>query len=92
MIVNTNSIALESYVPTKYGYTFKGWFTASRTKLNHITTFKSTNPDVLYAKCEQNPKEPINPNDKITSKDICYLTDEETAKRVAIIEERIKPT
>ena len=26
------SISLESYVPTKYGYTFKGWFTDPRTK------------------------------------------------------------
>ena len=28
------SISLESYVPTKYGYTFKGWFTDPRTKQN----------------------------------------------------------
>ena len=26
------SISLESYIPTKYGYTFKGWFTDPRTK------------------------------------------------------------
>ena len=44
------SISLESYVPTKYGYTFKGWFTDPRTKLNQVTTFKFTKPDVLYAK------------------------------------------
>ncbi|MBO4941528.1 MAG: InlB B-repeat-containing protein [Clostridia bacterium] len=25
------SISLESYIPTKYGYTFKGWFTDPRT-------------------------------------------------------------
>mgnify|MGYP004569848239 CR=1 FL=1 len=44
------SISLESYVPTKYGYTFKGWFTDPRTKQNRVTTFKFTKPDVLYAK------------------------------------------
>ena len=34
------SINLECYVPTKYGYTFKGWFTDPRTKQNQVTTFK----------------------------------------------------
>ena len=34
-----HSISLESYVPTKYGYTFKGWFTDPRTKQNQVTTF-----------------------------------------------------
>ena len=62
------SISLESYVPTKYGYTFKGWFTDPRTKQNQVTTFKFTKPDVLYAKWEKNPQEPINPKDKIMAK------------------------
>ena len=84
------SISLESYVPTKYGYTFKGWFTDPRTKQNQVTTFKFTKPDVLYAKWENNPEEPINPNDEIMSKDTCYLTDKESAKRVEIIEEKNK--
>ena len=84
------SIRLESYVPTKYGYTFKGWFTDPRTKQNQVTTFKFTKPDVLYAKWEKNPEEPINPKDEIMSKDTCYLTDEETAKRVEIVEEKNK--
>ena len=84
------SICLESYVPTKYGYTFKGWFTDPRTKKNQLTTFKFTKPDVLYAKWEKNPKEPINLNDEIMSKDTCYLTDEETVKRNEIIEEKNK--
>ncbi len=84
------SISLKSYVPTKYGYTFKGWFTDPRTKQNQVTTFKFTKPDVLYAKWEKNPAEPINPNDEIMAKDTCYLTDEETAKRVEIIEEKNK--
>ena len=44
------SISLESYVPAKYGYTFKGWFIDPRTKQNQVTTFKFTKPDVLYAK------------------------------------------
>ena len=82
------SINLESYVPTKYGYTFKGWFTDPRTKQNQVTTFKFTKPDVLYAKWEKNPEEHINPNDEIMAKDTCYLTDEETAKRAEIIEEK----
>lgn len=83
-------ISLESYVPTKYGYTFKGWFTDPRTKQNQVTTFKFTKPDVLYAKWEKNPDEPINPSDKIMSKDTCYLTDEETKIRNEIIEEKNK--
>ena len=83
-------ISLESYIPTKYGYTFKGWFTDPRTKQNQVTTFKFTKPDVLYAKWEKNPEEPINTNDEIMAKDTCYLTDEETAKRVEIVEEQNK--
>lgn len=84
------SISLESYVPTKYGYTFKGWFTDPRTKQNQVTTFKFTKPDVLYAKWEKNPEEPINPKDEIMTKDTCYLTDEETKIRNEIIEEKNK--
>ena len=81
-------ISLESYVPTKYGYTFKGWFTDPRTKQNQVTTFKFTKPDVLYAKWEKNPGEPINPKDEIMAKDTCYLTDEETKIRNEIIQEK----
>ena len=84
------STSLESYIPTKYGYTFKGWFTDPRTKQNKVTTFKFTKPDDLYAKWEKNPEEPINPNDEIMSKDTCYLTDEETKIRNEIIEEKNK--
>ena len=84
------SINLESYVPTKYGYTFKGWFTDPRTKQNQVTTFRFTMPDVLYAKWEKNPEEPINPNDEIMAKDTCYLTDEETKIRNEIIQEKNK--
>jgi len=84
------SISLESYVPTKYGYTFKGWFADPRTKQNQVTTFKFTKPDVLYAKWEKNPAEPINQNDEIMSKDTCYLTDEETKMRNEIIQEKNK--
>ena len=84
------SISLENYIPTKYGYTFKGWFTDPRTKQNQVTTFKFTKPDVLYAKWEKNSEEPINPNDEIMAKDTCYLTDEETKTRNEIIEERNK--
>ncbi len=84
------SINLESYIPTKYGYTFKGWFTDPRTKQNQVTTFKFTKPDVLYPKWEKNQEEPINPNDEIMAKDTCYLTDEETKIRNEIIEEHNK--
>ena len=84
------SISLENYIPTKYGYTFKGWFTDPRTKENQVTIFKFTKPDVLYAKWEKNPEEPINPNDEIMNKDTCYLTDEETKIRNALIEEQNK--
>ena len=84
------SIGLESYIPTKYGYTFAGWFTDPRTKQNQVRTFKFTKPDVLYAKWEKNSEEPINPNDEIMAKDTCYLTDEEIAKRVEIVEEKNK--
>ena len=84
------SISLESYIPTKYGYTFKGWFTDPRTKQNQVTSFKFTKPDVLYAKWEKDPEEPINPKDEIMSKDTCYLTDEETKIRNEIIEQKNK--
>ena len=84
------SISLESYVPTKYGYTFKGWFTDPRTKQNQVTEFKFTKPDVLYAKWAPNPQEPINPKDEIMAKDTCYLTDEERIIRNEIIEEKNK--
>ncbi len=84
------SISLEGYIPTKYGYTFKGWFTDPRTKQNQVTTFKFIKPDVLYAKWEPNPEESINPNDEIMSKDTCYLTDEETKIRNEIIKEKNK--
>ena len=79
------SISLENYVPTKYGYTFKGWFTDPRTKQNQVTIFKFTKPDVLYAKWEKNPEEPINPDDEIMAKDTCYLTDEETKTQASLI-------
>ena len=84
------SISLVSYVPTKYGYTFKGRFTDPRTKQIQVTTFKFTKPDVLYAKWEKNPEEPINPNDEIMNKDTCYLTDEEAKIRNENIEEKNK--
>ena len=84
------SISLESYVPTKYGYTFKGWYTDPRTKQNRVTTFKFTKPDVLYAKWGKNPEEPINSNDEIMRKDTCYLTDEETKIRNEIIQKKNK--
>lgn len=83
-------ISLESYVPTKYGYSFKGWFTDPRTKQNLVTTFKFTKPDVLYVKWEKNPAEPVNPKDEIMAKDTCYLTDEEMEIRNEIIEEKNK--
>ena len=84
------NISLDSYIPTKYGYTFKGWYTDPRTKQNQVTTFKFTKSDVLYAKWEPNPKEPINPNDEIMAKDTCYLTDDETKIRNKIIKEKNK--
>ena len=84
------SISLESYVPTKYGYIFKGWFTEPRTKQNQVTTFKFTKPDVLYAKWQPNPQEPVNPNNEIMSKDTCYLTDEEQKIRTEYIKEQNK--
>ena len=84
------SISLGNYAPTKFGYTFKGWFTDPRTKQNQVTTFKFTKPDVLYAKWEKNPEEPINPNDEIMSKDTCYLSDEEMKIRTEIIKEQNK--
>ena len=84
------SISLESHIPTKCGYTFKGWFTNPRTKQNQVTTFKFTKPDVIYAKWEKNPADPINPKDEIMAKDTFYITDEETKIRNEIIEEQNK--
>ena len=84
------NISLESCIPTKYGYTFKGWFMDPRTKQNQVTTFRFTKPDVLYAKWERNENEIIDLDDEIMAKDTCYLTDEEIAKRNEIIEEKNK--
>lgn len=64
-VVYGESISLESYVPTKYEYTFKGWFTVPRTKQHQVTTFKFAKPDILYAKWESNPQKSINPNNEI---------------------------
>lgn len=86
----SESIRLENYIPTKYGYTFKGQFTDPQTKQNQVTIFKFIKPDVLYAKWEKNPEEPINPNDEIMAKNTCYLTDEETKVRNEIVEEKNK--
>ena len=83
------SISLESYTPTKYGYTFKGRFTDPRTKQNNLTIFNFIKPDILYVKWKNNPHKPINSNDKIMAKDPCYLNDKETKIRNEIIEEKI---
>lgn len=85
------SVNLESYIPTKYNYTFAGWYSDPRTKQNQVTTFKLTKPDVVYAKWIRNENEEINPKDEIMNKDVCYLTDEETKHRTEIIKERNKP-
>jgi len=82
------SICLESYIPTKYGYIFAGWFTDPRTKQNQVTTFKFTKPDVVYAKWERNENEFISTENEIMSKDTCYLTDKEAKIRNEIIKER----
>ncbi len=78
------SVRLESYVPTKYGYTFKGWFTDPRTKQNQVTTFKFTKPDVLYAKWEKNliAKNPTEGTTvpKKKKKDLKVLNDSELDK------------
>ena len=84
------SVNIESYIPTKYGYTFAGWYSDPRTKQNQVTTFKFTKPDVVYAKWIRNESVHINPNDEIMSKDTCYLTDEEAKIRNEIIEEKNK--
>ena len=84
------SVNLESYIPTKHGYTFAGWYSDPRTKQNQVTTFKFIKPDVLYAKWIRNENEEINPTHEIMNKDVCYLTDEETKLRIAIIQERNK--
>lgn len=84
------SISLKNYVPTKYGYTFAGWYSDPRTKKNQVTTFKFLKPDVVYAKWVRNENELIKPNDEIMSKDTCYLTDEEMKIRIQIIKNKNK--
>lgn len=82
------SISLKRYVPTKYGYSFAGWYSDPRTKKNQVTTFKFLKPDVVYAKWVRNENELIKPNDEIMSKDTCYLTDEEIKIRTDIIKNK----
>lgn len=84
------SVSLESYIPTKQGYSFAGWYSDPRTKQNHVTTFKFVKPDVVYAKWVRNENEVINYEDEIMSKDTCYLTDEEMKIRTQIIKNKNK--
>ena len=84
------SVSLESYVPTKHGYIFAGWFSDPRTKQNQVTIFEFTRPDVVYAKWVRNKDEDINIEDEIMNKDVCYLTDEEAKMRTEIIKEKRK--
>ena len=82
------SISLESYVPTKYGHTFKGWFSDQRTKQNQVTEFKFTCNDVVYAKWNKIESEIS--IDEIMRKDQIYLIDEEEKIRTEYIKEKNK--
>ena len=82
------SISLENYIPTKYGYTFAGWFTDPRTKQNQVTEFTFNRNDVVYAKWNRINNE-ININE-IMQKDQIYLTDEEQKIRTEYIKEQNK--
>ena len=82
------SISLENYIPTKYGYTFKGWFSDPRTKQNQVTEFTFNRNDVVYAKWNKiNSEISI---DEIMQKDQIYLTDEEQKIRTEYIKEQNK--
>lgn len=77
------SISLKEYIPEKQGYIFKGWYSDPRTKENEVTEFTFTKNDVLYAKWEKDSAQ--NQPDTLLTTDVAYLTDEESAERIARI-------
>lgn len=70
-----SKISLEKYVPTREGYTFKGWFSDPQTKQNQVTEFTFNRNDVVYAKWHKIKTEIS--IDEIMQKVQIYLTDEE---------------
>lgn len=82
-----STIDLTKYVPEKEGYTFRGWYTDPRTKINEVKTIKLTQNEVLYAKWETDAaqKQP----DRLLTTDTIYLTDAEYENRLAIIQKMI---
>lgn len=55
-----STVDLDSYVPTKEGYTFSGWYLDPRTKQDRVTEYTFYENDVVYAKWEKNvTEEPV---------------------------------
>lgn len=77
-------INLESYIPTKEGYIFDGWYSDPRTKADRVNDLTLQENTVVYAKwiADENAEQP----DTLMTTDPIYLTDEQLAERT----ERIK--
>ena len=54
-IIYQNQYSLDNYIPTRTGYTFKGWYTAASggTRITGINTWNYTSNKTFYAQWEQ---------------------------------------
>lgn len=83
------TVSLESYIPTKQGYIFDGWYADPQGKQQKLTEFTFDEDDVIYAKwiIDENATQATSPKDPI------YLTDEEIAEKTKqIIAEKANST
>lgn len=81
-----DNVNLEKLIPTKQGFTFKGWYTDPRTKQNRVTEITMTDDITVYAKWEQ-----ISNTVNTIQKDWIYWTDEEIAMNEEIRKKQYKP-
>ena len=82
-----DNVNLEKLIPTKQGFTFKGWYTDPRTKQNRVTETTMTDDITVYAKWEQ-----ISNTVNTIQKDWIYWTDEEIAINEEIKKKQYKPS
>lgn len=82
-----DNVNLEKLIPTKQGFTFKGWYTDPRTKQNRVTETTMTDDITIYAKWEQ-----ISNTVNTIQKDWIYWTDEEIAINEEIKKKQYKPS
>ena len=74
-------INLGSYIPTRNGYTFEGWYLDPQTKENKVTDIEMTEDETVYAKWSLTK----NTNNGYKYTDSVYMTDEEIKARTEAI-------